>query len=52
MAMNSLDAMLRSLEQGDNEIQVERELAEAAMRPLTRMLNFASEQHLAVKGKA
>jgi len=52
MAMNSLDTMLRSLEQGDNEIQVERELAEAAMRPLTRMLNFASEQHLAVKGKA
>jgi quinolinate synthase len=50
--MNSLDSMLRSLEQGDNEIQVERELAEAAMRPLTRMLNFASEQRLAVQGKA
>lgn len=52
MAMNSLQSMLLSLEQGDNEIHVERELAEAAMRPLSRMLNFAKEQHLAVKGKA
>lgn len=52
MAMNSLPAMLESLQQESNEIFVDPKLAEQAMQPLQRMLNFAADQQLTVKGKA
>ena len=52
MAMNSLPAMLESLQQESSEILVDGALAEQAMKPLQRMLNFAAEQQLKVQGKA
>ena len=52
MAMNSLESMLHSLERESEEVFVDAELARKAMLPLQRMLNFASEQQLQVKGKA
>lgn len=52
MAMNSLERMQSSLIDGNNEILVDERLAEKAMRPLTRMLNFAAETKVSVKGKA
>jgi quinolinate synthase len=41
MAMNDLEAMAAVFDRDDNEIHVPQELAEAAMRPLERMLDFA-----------
>ncbi len=41
MAMNDLEAMAAVFDRRDNEIQVPEALAAAAMRPLTRMLDFA-----------
>lgn len=41
MAMNDLEAMAAVFDRTDNEIQVPEALAAAAMRPLTRMLDFA-----------
>ncbi len=52
MAMNSLQRMLASLEAENNEIEVDPQLAEKAMIPLQRMLNFAAELNVKVKGKA
>lgn len=52
MAMNSLQAMLDSLQAGSNEVFVDPALAAKAMRPLNRMLDFAAEQQLKVRGKA
>lgn len=40
MAMNSLERLVTSLEQGSNEIQVEPELIRQALIPLQRMLDF------------
>lgn len=40
MAMNTLDAMIDVFEQADNEIFVDAGLAERAMKPLQRMLDF------------
>ncbi len=40
MAMNELDSMVTALETGGNEISLDPELAEKAMLPLRRMLNF------------
>jgi quinolinate synthase len=40
MAMNELEALLGSLEQGTNEIHVPEALAARALLPLERMLNF------------
>ena len=42
MAMNELDALAATLETGDNEIVLEPELGERAMRPLQRMLDFSA----------
>ncbi|NRA40784.1 MAG: quinolinate synthase NadA [Pseudomonadales bacterium] len=42
MAMNGLDNMIASLEQGSNEIFVAPDIAQQAMRPLQRMLDFKS----------
>lgn len=52
MAMNSLQRMLISLEAESNEIEVDAQLAEQAMIPLQRMLNFAADLNVKVKGKA
>ncbi|NKB31917.1 MAG: quinolinate synthase NadA [Pseudomonadales bacterium] len=52
MAMNSLQSMLNSLVNTSNEIYVEPKLAQQAMVPLQRMLDFASKNRLQVKGKA
>ncbi|MFZ8889680.1 MAG: quinolinate synthase NadA, partial [Pseudomonadales bacterium] len=40
MAMNELEALLASLEQGTNEIHVPEALAARALLPLERMLGF------------
>lgn len=42
MAMNDLERLAISLEEGSNEIFVDKALAEKAMIPLNRMLDFAS----------
>ena len=52
MAMNSLQALYASLLNETDEIEVESELAEQAMVPLKRMLEFAEKHKLGVKGKA
>ena len=50
--MNSLQATYESLMNSNNEIRVEKELAVKAMVPLQRMLDFAANQQLEVKGRA
>lgn len=52
MAMNSLQRLLNSLEAMNNEILVAPLLAERAMVPLQRMLDFAANNQLKVRGKA
>lgn len=42
MAMNGLENLVAVLEQGGNEIEVDPELGAKAMKPLTRMLDFAA----------
>ncbi|WP_414711308.1 quinolinate synthase NadA [Spongiibacter tropicus] len=42
MAMNALENLLDVLENGGNEIHVDPALGEQAMKPLTRMLDFAA----------
>ncbi|HBW83924.1 MAG: quinolinate synthase [Gammaproteobacteria bacterium] len=52
MAMNSLESLRASLSNPVNAIEIDPEVARDAMKPLTRMLKFAREQRLAVRGKA
>ena len=52
MAMNDLEAMAQVFERGNNEIYVDPYIAEQAMIPLRRMLDFASELQVTVKGNA
>jgi quinolinate synthase len=54
MAMNGLKAIENALTDGGeaHEIFVDEQLAEKAMLPLTRMLNFAAENKVKVKGNA
>ncbi|TFH72439.1 quinolinate synthase NadA [Gammaproteobacteria bacterium LSUCC0112] len=52
MGMNSLQAMYQSLRDGSNRITVDTELAQKAMIPLQRMLDFAAQHRLRVTGKA
>ena len=40
--MNALENLLDVLENGGNEIHVDPALGEQAMKPLTRMLDFAA----------
>ncbi|WP_086480772.1 quinolinate synthase NadA [Oceanospirillum sanctuarii] len=42
MAMNELESLVHVLETGDQEVFVDAELGEKAMRPLTRMLQFTA----------
>jgi quinolinate synthase len=44
MAMNHLENMVQSLEQGSNEVHVDPELGKKAMIPLQRMLDFREQQ--------
>jgi quinolinate synthase len=52
MAMNDLEALAEVFERNDNEIFVDPGLAELAMLPLRRMLDFSREIQVAVKGNA
>jgi len=52
MSMNTLNAIADSLRKETNEIIVDEMLAEKAMAPLKKMLNFAEAYQLKVKGKA
>lgn len=52
MAMNTLEAMLHSLQTGSNEITVDPALIPKAVRPLQRMLDFTAAAKLAVAGNA
>lgn len=50
MAMNSLQSLANTLEQGNNEIFVDAAVRERALIPLQRMLDFANQQRLKVMG--
>ena len=52
MGMNTLENLYHSLKTDSNEIEVHAELAKKAMIPLQRMLDFAAELQIKVKGKA
>ena len=52
MSMNTLNTIADSLRKETNEITVDEMLAEKAMAPLKKMLNFAEDYQLKVKGKA
>jgi len=52
MAMNKLEGINNVFAQPDTEIFVDAALREKAMRPLTRMLDFAESLKLSVKGNA
>lgn len=52
MGMNALDNLAETLEQGLNEVFVDPALAERAMLPLQRMLDFSAERRVAAKGNA
>lgn len=52
MGMNTLQSTYESLRDGSNEVKVDRGLAEKAMLPLQRMLDFSRERKLKVQGKA
>jgi quinolinate synthase len=52
MAMNDLETLAQVFDQSDNEIFVDPAIGERAMVPLRRMLDFASELQLSVKGNA
>ncbi len=52
MAMNELESLANVFDQTDNEVFVDPALGERAMIPLRRMLDFAAELKVPVKGKA
>ncbi len=52
MAMNELDALASVFDRDDNEIFVDPAVGERAMVPLRRMLDFAAELNLSVRGRA
>ena len=52
MGMNSLESLYDSLHKTGNEIHVDSALAAQAMIPLQRMLDFAVNNQLKVRGKA
>ncbi len=52
MAMNTLETLASSLEQGSNEVLVDKELCKLALIPLERMVNFANSNRLRLKGNA
>lgn len=52
MAMNGLENLLHVLQQGDQEIGVDEDLREDALRPLRRMLDFTASMNLKAAGNA
>lgn len=52
MAMNELESLAQVFERGDNEVFVDPAVGEQAMVPLRRMLDFAREIQVTVKGNA
>jgi quinolinate synthase len=52
MAMNELESLATIFDRGDNEIFVDPAVGEQAMVPLRRMLDFAADLRLKVKGNA
>ena len=52
MAMNELETLATVFDRDDNEIFVDPALGERAMVPLRRMLDFAAELQVSVKGNA
>ena len=52
MAMNELESLAQVFDRDDNEIFVDPALGERAMVPLRRMLDFAAELRVSVKGNA
>lgn len=52
MAMNDLEALAQVFDRVDNEVFVDPDLGEQAMVPLRRMLDFAREIQVSVKGNA
>tara|TARA_R110002110_G_scaffold415765_2_gene655236 strand:- start:95328 stop:96401 length:1074 start_codon:yes stop_codon:yes gene_type:complete len=52
MAMNELETLATVFDRSDNEIFVDPAIGEQAMVPLRRMLDFAAELKLQVKGNA
>jgi len=52
MAMNTLEALLLSLQNGENEINVDPALIPKAVRPLQRMLDFTRDAQIKLAGNA
>lgn len=52
MAMNSLPRLYESLRAESNEVHVDPQIGQRAMVPLQRMLDFAAQIRVPVKGKA
>lgn len=52
MAMNTLERMLLSLQQGTNEVTVDPALIPRAVKPLQRMLDFTEAAKLSSRGNA
>jgi quinolinate synthase len=52
MAMNELESLAGVFDRDDNEIFVDPDLGQRAMVPLRRMLDFAAELNVTVKGNA
>jgi quinolinate synthase len=52
MAMNDLETLAQVFSRSDNEVFVDPAIGERAMLPLRRMLDFAREIHVPVKGNA
>jgi len=51
MAMNGLRNLAQVLESGLNEIHIDAETCRKAVVPIQRMLDFAAEQKLQVRGR-
>ncbi len=52
MAMNTLEALLLGLQNGDNEIIVDPAIVPKAVRPLQRMLDFTRDAQIKLQGNA
>lgn len=51
MGMNSLQNLAEVLENGGQEINIDLDLCQRAVRPIKRMLDFAREREIAMRGK-
>jgi len=51
MGMNSLHNLARVLESSDNEVQIDPAIRARAVLPIQRMLDFAEQQKIALKGR-